>query len=61
MNEQQQECYGISYAMHSHDIERLERVSFWARDLDEGNETPYRNMVNIRDENAKQRAKDGQA
>ncbi len=40
--------YGLDYAMHRHDIERLEKVSFYARNPDEGKETPFRNMVNIR-------------
>ena len=44
----QEQSYGIPYAMHVHDIERLENVSFHARNPDEGKETPFRNMVNIR-------------
>jgi len=46
--EQQGTDYGIPYAMAVHDIERLEKVYFWARNPDEGKETPYRNIVNIR-------------
>ena len=44
----QEQSYGIPYAMHVHDIERLKIVSFYARNPDEGKETPFRNMVNIR-------------
>lgn len=38
--------YGLDYAMHRHDIERLEVVPFYGRD-DDGDKQ-YKNMVNLR-------------
>ncbi len=43
--EQQQECYGIPYAMHVHDIESLESVGLYEQDKSGG---AWKNMVNKR-------------
>jgi len=43
--------YGLDYAMHRHDIERLEKVPFYGRGPDHNpkhNELAYINMVNYR-------------